>query len=185
MRKVTPGFIRDIFYSGQFGFVGDQEVTNKITFLINNNYLLFSPVTIATKEHYLETSSNPKVLSVHDEASRGGSTHVALKILAQAYVKDEYGVECIFEQPFVGYIPDVQSVDKHIICECGHTNNPEKLFTYFKHPEVRYVIQIPYPNDIDKEILGYEFQAQPSLIPFLDFESSDKAQVIKDILNRR
>jgi hypothetical protein len=106
-------------------------------------------------------------------------------VLAQTYLKNEYNADCIFEQPFVGFIPDVQSIDKHAICECGHTSNPEKLFSYFKHPDVRYVIQIPYPDEDDTSIIGYEFQAQPTLIPFLDFESTEKKQVIKDILNRR
>lgn len=90
-----------------------------------------------------------------------------------------------FEQAFAGYIPDVQSVDLHTICECGHTNNPEKLFAYFRHPEVRYVVQIPYPVDTDTEILGYEFQATPNLIPFLDYESAGISQSIKDIINKR
>ncbi len=98
MKKVTPEFISDIFYSGQFGFLGDQEVTNKIAFLINNNYLLLSPVTIGTKQEYLKTASSSTVLSSYDEASGGGNTHVALKILAQTYLKNECDVDCVFEQ---------------------------------------------------------------------------------------
>ena len=61
----------------------------------------------------------------------------------------------------------------------------EKIISYFRNPEVRYIIQIPYPNDTDVEILGYEFQAMPTLIPFLDMESQAISQSIKDILNRR
>lgn len=185
MKKVTAESIRNIFYSGQFDFVGNQEITSEIAFLVNNDYLLLSPVTIATKQQYLETSSNTTVLFSHDEASGGGHAHVALKILAQTYLKNEYGIDCVFEQPFVGFIPDVQSTDKRIICECGHTNNPEKLFTYFRHPKVRYVIQIPYPSEEDTSVIGYEFQAQPNFTSFLDFKSTEKTQAIKDILNRR
>lgn len=185
MHTVTPKFIRELFYSGQFGFIGDQEVTSEISFLINNNYLLLSPVIIATKSHYLETSSNQGIIFSYDEASGGGNAHVALKILAGEYLKSEYGLQALYEQTYAGYIPDVQSVDKSIICECGHTNNPEKIFTYFRCPEVRYVIQIPYPSNEDTQIMGYEFQAQPDLISFIDFKSNEKMGTIKDILNRR
>jgi hypothetical protein len=152
---------------------------------VNNSYLILSRVTIATKEHYLTICSSPTTLSSYDEASGGSSEHVALKILGAAYIKNEYGVDSVFERPFAGYIPDVQSIDKHTICECGHTDNPEKLFTYFKHPEVRFVIQIPYPNNTDTELYGYEFQAAPNLIPFLQYESKGASQAIKDILNNR
>ena len=185
MKKITPEFVRDIFYSGQFGFKSDLEVTTKIAFLVNNNYLVLSRVKIATKEQYLATCSSPSTLSKYDEASGGSPEHVALKILGAAYIKNEYGVESIFEQPFVGFIPDVQSIDKHTICECGHTDNPEKLFTYFKHIEVRFVIQIPYPDITDTEIYGYEFQAAPNLISFLEYESKGASQKILDILNNR
>lgn len=185
MKKVTPEFIRDIFYSGQFGFMGDQEVTTKIAFLVNNNYLLLSPVTIATKRDYIEASTNDSFMVSRDDAAGGSREHVALKIVGQSYIKKEYGVDSVFEQTFAGYFPDVQSIDKHIICECGHTNNPEKLFEYFKHGEIRYVIQIPYPNDTDTVILGYEFQAAPNLVEFLEFEAKGISQSIKDILNKR
>jgi hypothetical protein len=185
MRNATPEFIRDIFYSGQFGFSSDIEITNKIAFLINHNYLLFSPIHIASKSEYLDISSNQALLNVRSEASGGGNTHHALKLMAEKYLLREYGVKSLFEQPFAGYIPDVRSVDSHIICECGHTDNAEKIFTYFNHPDVRYVIQIPYPNDEDGEILGYEFQAQPNLHDFLKTETADKIQKIKDILNNR
>jgi len=185
MKKVTPEFVQEIFYSGQFGFVGDLEITNEICFLINNNYLLFNQITIASKDQYLETASNQRVISMRDDASGGGNYHVALKLLAAAYIKTEYGVDSLFEQPFAGFIPDVLSADRRLVCECGHTNNPEKIFTYFRHEEVRYVIQIPYPSEDDTYVTGYEFQSQPQLISFLDFKSQDKNQAIKDILNNR
>lgn len=185
MKVVTPEFIRDIFYSGQFGFTGDSEVTSKITFLINNNYLLINKTVIATKEDYLNTCTNPSLISIRDDAAGGSIEHVALKILGQMYIEKEYGVSSKFEQSFAGYFPDVQSCDDHTICECGHTNNPEKIFTYFRYPEVRYVIQIPYPNDVNTKIYGYEFQSTPNLIPFLDFEAAGISQSIKDILNKR
>lgn len=185
MKKVTPEFIRDIFYSGQFGFMGDKDVTSKIAFLVNNNYLLLSPVTIATKKEYMEACTNDSFIVNRDDAAGGSHEHVALKIVGQSYIKKEYGVDSVFEQTFAGYFPDVQSIDKHIICECGHTNNPEKLFEYFKHNEIRYIVQIPYPDTSDEVIMGYEFQAMPDLIPFLALESQEISQSIKDILNRR
>lgn len=183
MKKVTPEFIRDIFYSGQFDFTGDQNVTNKIAFLVNNKYLLLEEIVLASKEEYLSACSDSVFASLRDDAAGGSNEHVALKILGQNFIEKEYGVKSRFEQAFAGYIPDVQSLDMHTICECGHTNNPEKLFTYFKHPTVRYVVQIPYPNDTDTLILGYEFQAAPNLVEFLEFEAKSISQSIKDILN--
>lgn len=185
MKNVTPEFIRDIFYSGQFGFVGDIEVTSKIAFLVNHDYLLMSKVSIVTKEHYLSICSDSELIDKSYEAAGGSSEHIALKLLAQRYLHEEYSIESVCEHPFVGYYPDVQSCDKHIICECGHTKNPEKIFSYFQDPIVRYVIQIPYPNDGDAFIFGYEFQASSNLVPFLALESQGISQSIKDILNRR
>ena len=185
MKKVTSEFVRNIFYSGQFGFIGDREVTEKIAFFVNNNYLILTKISIATKEQYLEVCTNPAFASLRDDASGGSFEHVALKILGQVHIESAYGVWSKFEQSFAGYIPDVQSIVDHTICECGHTNNPEKLFAYFRHPEVRLVIQIPYPNDTDADIFGYEFQATPDLIPFLDYESESVSQSIKNILNNR
>lgn len=49
MTSITADFISSIFYSGQFAFTGDKEVTNKISFLINEGYLLFTTVIIALK----------------------------------------------------------------------------------------------------------------------------------------
>lgn len=187
MQKFSDKEVSAMFYSGQFGFVGDQEITSKIAFLINHSYLHCSTVTIANKNknEYVEIASNQQVISDRDEASGGGTNHIALKLLAATYIKLTYGLDSLFEQPFAGYIPDVQSLDKSIVCECGHTNNPEKIFTYLKHSKVRAVIQIPYPTLEDIEITGYVFEAGDDLFPFLALESEKRSQSIKDILNRR
>lgn len=185
MQRTTPEFVQSIFYSGQFGFVGDLEMIARICFLINENYLSLRPIIIATKIQYLDTAANKTIISANDEASGGGNEHIALKLLAAAYLKQEYGVDSVFEQSFVGFVPDVQSKDMRIICECGHTNNPEKIFTYLKHPQVHSVIQIPYPSEQDTHVTGYAFKAQKNLFSFLDFETQGKNQTLKDILNNR
>lgn len=185
MKKVTPEFIKDIFYSGQFGFSSDIEITNKIAFLVNQNYLILRQVYIASKSEFLNISSDQGILEKRSEASGGGNSHVALKLLAERYLLDEYGVDSLFEQPFTGFIPDVRSLNGQIICECGHTDNAEKIFTYLRHPDIRYVIQIPYPTDMEDTIFGYEFQSQPNLFGFLEMESTESNQKIKDILNNR
>jgi hypothetical protein len=121
-----------------------MEITDIICFLLNNNYLSMSQVIIVDKSKYLKTCSNQEIISSHDEVSGDGNTHVALKIIVSEYIGKVHSLDCIFKQPFAGFVPDVQSIDKRIVCECGHTNNPEKIFTYFRHPNVKCVMQIPY-----------------------------------------
>lgn len=121
----------------------------------------------------------------HFEAAGGSNEHIGLKLVARNYLKRVHNIESRFEQAYMGYFPDVISIDNKIICECGQTNNPEKIFNYFTSDEHIKIIQIPYPDDTDNTIQGYIIEATPKLIPFLEYESKGRIQTIKDILNKR
>lgn len=182
---ITPDSVANIFYSGQFGFMGDMQMISKITFLLNEHYLSMKQVVIASKSIFLDTCANSTIINNSFEAAGGSPEHIVLKLLAQAYVTKEYGINSECEVSYVGYIPDVISIDRSIICECGHTNNPEKLLAYFHQPSTKAIIQIPYPNEDETCVYGYTFVANENLIPFLEFENQESKQSIKDIINRR
>ena len=185
MNLTTKEFIAEIFYSGPHGFRGDMQVAEKISFLVNEGYLVMRKVTIGTKSDYMNVASDTSLINSRNEAAGGSREHIALKLLAQLYCEREYTSVCVFEQSFAGFFPDIISIDKHTLCECGHTNNAEKILTYFRHPTVQRVIQVPYPDETDDLLYGYIFKAESTLVPFLDFEAKDIALSIKAILNRK
>lgn len=176
--------LREIFYSDQYHFGGDKDTINKLYFLLREKYIGFEKVTIASKTEYLNLLSNTDMLEKEYDADGGGLQHVALKLLARKYLKT-FEVETRFEQPFCGYYPDVISTDKKIIIECGHTNNVDKIFTYFTQGDIKEFIQVPYPSDEDNHLYGYVFTSQNNLKGFLEFESKENRKRILGITNRK
>ncbi len=173
--------IRDIFYSGTHAFLGDQDSISEIAFLIDENYLSISVVVIASKDEYKFLLSRPDKLKKMYEAAGGGNTHIALKVLAQKYLKQNRQCESIFEHLFCGYYPDVLSVDNTLVVECGNTGNPEKVLAYFREGNIRECIQVPYPSHEDGEIKGYSFTAKDNLKEFLIFLEKEKRDKFKKI----
>ena len=177
--------IRDIFYSGSHAFKGGIEPIQEIAFLVDENYLSLSSITIASKGEHGILLKNPNKLAWLYEAAGGGNAHVALKILTRNYLKNNRSCESVFEHPFCGYYPDVLSDDKAIVGECGHTDNPEKLLAYFKQGNIKECIQVPYPSDEDIEVKGYSFTANDGLKEFLIFLEEEKRFKLKNIFNNR
>ncbi len=180
--------IREIFYSGNHSFNGDRESINEIAFLVDEKYLLVKSTIIATKEEYfsiLKDSSSNVVQNRH-RAAGGSFEHVALKLLSGIYIKKERNyLDILYEHPFCGYFPDVITKDEKIIVECGHTQNAEKLLTYFRQGKIKECIQVPYPSDEDKTIKGYSFTASNDLTKFLIFLEQEKRNELKTILINR
>jgi hypothetical protein len=180
--------IKSIFYSGGTPFEGNYESINEITFLVDNGYLKMNDFPISYKNEYLNLFKEHSLLNKESryDAAGGGDAHLALKILGRKYLKNKRNLDAKYEQPFYGYFPDVISVDKSIIIECGVTANPEKMFTYFQHGNIKELIQIPYPMvEDDKEIMAYSFTPSKNIKDFLSFLQSEKNKDIKNILNRR
>lgn len=178
----TFSTIRDIFYSGTQMFRGNQDSISEIAFLVDENYLLISTIIIASKNKYQGLLNNPDKLNQLYEAAGGSSTHVALKVLTKEYLKKSRSCESVFEHPFCGYYPDVLSADKTIVAECGHTDNSEKILTYFKQGNIKECIQIPYPSDEDNNVKGYSFTAHNNLKDFLIFLEQEKHKELKKLI---
>lgn len=176
--------INDIFYSGGYAFTGNKESAVEIAFLVDNEYLNLNSCDIAHIRDYRALLTDYELLKAVDEASGGSFEHIVLKILGNRFL-DSQGIESVYEHPFCGYYPDVLSTDNAVVIECGHTANPEKILQYFKQGNVARVIQIPYPDNNDTTIMGYEFSANPDLKDFLTFRDKDKASTILNILNRK
>jgi len=181
----TFDIVRDIFYSGMNAFRGDSNSITEIAFLVDENYLSISTVTIASKNEYRVLLSDKDKLERIDEAAGGGNTHVALKVLTEKYIKTNRDCESVFEHPFCGYYPDVLSCDETIVGECGHTGNPEKILTYFRQGNIKECIQVPYPSDEDVEVKGYSFTAKNNLKEFLIFSEKEKRDKLKEIFFKR
>ncbi|HEY4506520.1 MAG TPA: hypothetical protein VJJ24_03680 [Candidatus Paceibacterota bacterium] len=178
----------DVFYSGSHSFRREHESVNEIAFLIDNGYLAYKPVQIATKIDYF-TVLKELSTRLHESglASGGSSNHVALKIIASKYLKDERRLEYKYEQPFCGYYPDVLSEDNSVVIECGNTQNPEKILTYFRQGQIKECLQIPYPDVNDTTIIGYSFAPHSDLNDFLVLLEKQKLNDLRAKLkgNRR
>jgi|SRR3989338_9677133 len=184
----TFGKIKRIFFSGNQAFIGNLESINEIAFLVDENYLVLTEFPIFTKKEYLEVFKDRSLLNneTRYDAAGGGDSHMALKLLAQKYLRDNRGLESHYEQAFCGYYPDVMSDDKRTIVECGITANSEKILTYFQQGNIQELIQIPYPDVDDVEIvMGYSFIPGKELNDFLAFLQVEKYNKVKEILKNK
>jgi hypothetical protein len=179
--------VKSIFYSGSHDFRGDFDSINEICFLITNGYLNLNVLDISSKKSYLELLSQSQKIDSRSEADGGGRAHIALKILAAEFINKYRGKSFVFEHIFCGYYPDVLSDDKSVAIECGHTQNPEKILSYFLDGNVDECIQIPYPKDDDGSIMGYVFTSdnKSQLKNFLKELQCQKLSEVKSIFKNR
>jgi len=182
----TFATVRDIFFSGSHAVTGGQDAANDIAFLIDEGYLAFDAVAITEKREYTQILG---VLSrrphAYDEAAGGGMEHMALKLVASKYLLRSRDRKARFEQPFCGYFPDVLMDDKSLVVECGHTQNPDKMFDYFRFGNIEEFLQIPYPEPDECDIRGYRFVAGADLHEFLEFRDGERRSKIKELLQKR
>lgn len=178
--------VRNAFYSGEHAFTGDKQVVTDISFLVDNGYLSLRLFPLATHLEYLAILQDlPHQKHVY-EAAGGGDAHIALKLLAGKHLQRVICQESFYEHPLCGYFPDVITADGRIVVECGHTNNPEKILTYFKQGSVEECILVPYPDPDEPDVTAYSFSAQNELKEFLDFwESESHADIREKLRNRR
>lgn len=174
--------IKDAFYSGGHAFTGDKQIIQDIAFLVREGYLKLQLFPIASRQEYLTVVRNVGKNMRSDEASGGSIEHVALKLLSGEYLQKKYDLEVLYEHPLCGHYPDVMTTDNRIIVECGHTNNPEKILTYFKQSGVKECILVPYPDPDKQTVQAYSLIALDELKSFLDFWESEKhAEILKSL----
>ena len=176
--------IRAIFYSSAHAFTASEELVQEIAFLVDEGYLRYKEFSISTKEEYLEHIGAISRKGNYD-ADGGGVAHIALKKLAAVYISRTYGRDVRFEAPFCGYYPDVLSVDKKLVVECGQTSNPDKMLAYFNAGNITECIQIPYPDVDDTHIQAYSFTARDDLKEFLAAVESSRRASLKSMITRR
>lgn len=164
-----------IFYSGNFAFSGDREALRDITFLIEEKYLAFEEIVIASKADYLKLLDEELPL----ETEGGSMAHRALKVLGMSYLAKVRNLPARYEHPFCGHYPDVLADDHSIAIECGHTHNAEKMLTYFQQSNLKECVQIPYPDADSSEVLGYRFIGETNLQEFLKFLRAERNQELK------
>lgn len=175
----------EIFYSGNPAFHGLKEPINEISFLIDNDYLIFSETLIASKKKYLDFFYNlEKDKEKINLAAGGEMAHVVLKILSGQYLEHR-NLAVDYEHSFCGFFPDVLSKDKLVIIECGLTQNPDKILTYFNQGKIHEFIQVPYPTDESGAVSGYVFTATNELNNFLTFLEKEKNTQIKILFKKR
>jgi hypothetical protein len=177
--------IRDIFFSVGFAFTGIQESINEIAFLVDEGYLILDTITIADKDYYLAVLKSTSNQIEKDDASGGSLEHVTLKILASEYLERIKQQGSLYEHTFCGYYPDVLSMDRLRVIECGHTQNAEKMLVYFRQGDISECILIPYPDQDSTTVTGYSFTASPKLKEFLDFLDIEKRNKVKAILKAK
>lgn len=155
----TYTHVRDAFYSGEHAFTGDRQVIKDISFLINERYLKLQLFPIASRQEHLTMMRDleKKKKTKADEASGGSTEHIALKLLSGEYLQKKFGLKVLYEHPLCGYYPDVMTNDGRIVVECGHTNNPEKMLTYFKQGNIEECILVPYPDPEKQTVQAYSF----------------------------
>ncbi|HEY4502014.1 MAG TPA: hypothetical protein VJJ20_03030 [Candidatus Paceibacterota bacterium] len=178
--------IRDIFYSGTHAFKGDLEVAGEIAFMVENGYISMKPRVLADKEAYLSKAEGIGAgIHPHDDAAGGGPLHMALKVIAADVFGRERGQNMKFEQGLCGYYPDVLSADKTLAVECGHTQNPEKIFAYFRQGNVQELIQVPYPNEEDVAVVGYSFIPLSGFFEFMEAVDKEKRGSLFSVFIKR
>lgn len=181
----TYSKVKNAFYSGEHAFTGDNQVASDIAFLVDNGYLALHLFPLATRQEYLTALHGLSHQKHVHEAAGGGEAHIALKLLAGDYLRRKHGKDALYEHPVCGYFPDVMTVDNRVVVECGHTHNPEKIFTYFKQGHVEECILVPYPDPEEQGVTAYSFTALSELIEFLNFWESEKNSAIKNRLRQR
>ncbi|OJI06487.1 hypothetical protein BK004_03385 [bacterium CG10_46_32] len=171
--------VQTIFYSGGHAFRGNAEPINDIAFLLDNGYLTLAALSIGTKQAYRKLLDNVIAQEhAYNLAAGGGKNHIALKLLSGEYLKKQGFDSVLYEHPFCGYYPDVMTKNTSVIIECGHTQNPEKMLTYFQQGNIKKCIQIPYPEREDVYMQGFCFSAGKELKEFLNFLERDRIRLI-------
>mgnify|MGYP001581026739 CR=1 FL=1 len=171
--------IKDIFYSGNPAYIGDNDSINEIAFLVDERYLTLEEIIIATKKEYIEMFDSATAIQNESYmAAGGGKAHIALKLLSGKYLNSRH-IDVNYEHSFCGYYPDVLSLDKLIVVECGLTQNPTKILDYFEQGNIRECIQVPYPYESENTIKGYSFKPSRHLKDFLVFFRGKKTNLSK------
>ena len=174
MNMSTYDIVRNAFYSGAMDFTGDNQTIRDAAFLVDEKYLNLRVFPLASRKKYLTMLDDVDKHKRSAEAAGGEKAHVALKLLAGAYLQKRTGRDVQYEHPFCGYYPDVMSTDKCIVVECGHTHNAEKMLTYFKQGGIKECVCVPYPDPDEHDVLGYSFTASANLVDFLTFWETEK-----------
>lgn len=175
--------ILDVFYSN-FSGIPDYQGLQTVLDLLDKNYLSITKIkTDISKNIYQKTTNDILTGRIKSIDYQGGSNnHLALKVLSERYIRNNFGLQSNLEYSFFGRVPDVISRDKNIIFECGDTD-PWKISEYFRHNEDLIVFILPYPLVEDTFLYTYKFlKNKPGLQNYLYQQQVDSLADVKKII---
>ncbi|MFA6534130.1 MAG: hypothetical protein WCT37_03075 [Patescibacteria group bacterium] len=178
--------IFEIFYSNFTGSPDYQGLSDVLD-LLNRKYIKISKTKTGFNKADYQTTVD-KILDgqIKSIDYQGGSNnHLALKVLAEEYIRNNFGLKSSLEYNFFGRIPDVISLDKNIIFECGDTD-PWKVTEYFRNDDNLKVFIFPYPGDDEEELFTYEIiKGKEGLKDYLLQKQLDGLSAVKKIIRAR
>lgn len=173
--------VKHIFYSGSFTGHADEQLIVDICYLLNARLLFAHKKCVATRQDYstaINTITTNKRL-VADIAG-GGTGHMALKLIAEQYLKTQGYRDVLFEQEFEGFRPDVLIKDRTVLAECGNVE-PNKIFSYFKNKKVKQLVILPYPDPDEDKVHVHIFSPSSELADFLCFKEEENVRNVQKI----
>lgn len=149
--------LKDIFYSG-FSASPVWQVLDELTVAIHNGALQYFTLYATSIDDYHKIRESIDHIEGLGPQEKG---HMALKNIAQSWLKSEFGSDVIFESYFVGLHPDVCSKDYRYVMECG-TTDPSCITIYLDNEKVQWAGNIPYPYYGETDIWFHGFRRGPN-----------------------
>lgn len=166
--------LKNIFY-GSYSAAISWDVIDDLYIAIHRNWITYNRDTVATIDHY-----HKLIDMVGPSEGLGPQTaaHMALKRIAQEWLRSRYQVDSITERYFAGFHPDVMSVDSLYIIECG-TTDAGSIHVYLNEPSVRIAGNISYPFADELDIYFHSFQKGPDFTEWQNQNISHLRQVFR------
>ncbi len=156
LEQMDSEWFKNIFYSG-FAASPLWQVLDELTVAIHSGAIQYFIFNVTSVDDYHKIRASVDYLEGLGPQEKG---HMALKKIAQSWLKSQYGLDVIFESYFVGLHPDVCSTDYRFIMECG-TTDPSCISIYLDDEHVQCAGNIPYPYDEETDIFLHAFRRGP------------------------
>lgn len=177
--SITSVDLQNIFYSG-FPASTSWQTLDDLFLAIDCDAILYSSERLAPKEKYYRVQNSVLGTEGLGLQEKG---HMALKKIAQAWLRSRFGTESLFESYFLGLHPDVSSKDYRFVVECG-TTDPSCISIYLDNENVEWVGNIPYPYYEETDIWIHIFRRGHSYMNWRQEKLSFSRQTFKKFHRR-
>lgn len=177
--QMDSEWFKNIFYSG-FAASPVWQVLDELTVAIHNGAIQYFILYVTSVDDYHKIRES---INYIEGLGPQGKGHMALKKIAQAWLKSQYGCDSIFESYFIGLHPDVCSRDNRFVVECG-TTDPSCVSIYLDNENVQWVGNIPYPYAEETDIFLHAFRRGPKYISWHQ-EKVSKNRAVFEKYHRR